>query len=987
MLITHTRRGVALVLVLSLVSLLATFATLVTTKARAAIIEANNYKQHAQALFLAQAGLQRALYELKFNPQSGQAACAGSEINAYDAKTESWYYGDGPETALADAVHPSFAGLHSSVSGYSETIGTTGKIKLKIIDNASKIAINDPDTTGLQTLLENLFAVVDPPVPSSIASNIITQRPALTFNAGTGAWQGGYRSVFDLRRFLTEEQFTAVKEYLTAYSFIDHKLIEESAGDIVAHGIPRYQTISSDSKKRAPINMNTASVPVLQAVFRTLPTLNNATADELARRLAAYTDTNPITTWEEFYSFLAAQNGLSFTRDRVFAAVNPNRPKATQYTTDLCFASEGYFSINSRGEVFTMSHAAAVYELSLECKIYDIFRISTRDDFIGAFVSPFGTNTDSDNDGLINPLDITENDFSPVPFNTADPYESLLDTFGEPSMPGFIDITWFDSTPIGSYAEDSGGQYQDGYEHIPGALKLGFWDNFDEAPAESCAMWQAENSFYNGPINAALHIHSLNGSSYFAGTTAESDGDNELWQDFIDDPMDDTVTVRIKKMETDAYGNEVPVITYETYAVPYAESTDDDFTVFKLYDYYKTENLKAPNLVNTYRWWEGSMYLRAAVTEGPRAVASEPGNIPGILGTDMPGRDYLDVGHLVFRFNDNQSEFTFLDFTRKAAHCAISTTGNYYDYEAKFRFNTPPIIAYDMDGSGDIKMPWETGGRLAIRNATNAPEPVNGLVDLSGEPFDFMDMPQPDARMPNAPNLSSSVNMVFGLTPAPWDMDSMNAEYFSSVPLLLNGSLSSLREKTYRVFVQNNVADIFVAAQGLGSGFQHELTYPLPVNLVHGSVFLYPKDCHPAWDDIRIIGNTGVYTTAAFMPGDLGSSNDSILWGTVAWTETMNSKAPSRPQCSVSLISPQSTDPGKGASYGFVAHFSSGGTGGPIRNSNGPAQYPNQYMRLHIRMGCDIDHAGTEPPAVPVFEDATITYLPKTKVYYVRANN
>lgn len=69
--------GVALILALFLLVVIASFVAILTSKTRAALIQANNFKNAAKASCLARAGLHRALYELKFHPTSGHAAAAG----------------------------------------------------------------------------------------------------------------------------------------------------------------------------------------------------------------------------------------------------------------------------------------------------------------------------------------------------------------------------------------------------------------------------------------------------------------------------------------------------------------------------------------------------------------------------------------------------------------------------------------------------------------------------------------------------------------------------------------------------------------------------------------------------------------------------------------------------------------------------------------------------------------------------------------------
>jgi len=941
--IKNNQTGIALILALFLLVIIATFAAFLTSKTRAALIQANNFKNAAKASYVAKAGLHRALYELKFNPQSGHAACAGVSINAYDAKTEAWYfnYGNNIAVNLINAATASFSGLYSSDPSMTEEVALRQFIRLKIVDSASLININMPDTQGLNALLLNLHAGA---LSAAQVTTIISSRPL-----------DGYKRLSDIKPYIGESTYALIKPYLTVRSFCDTKLIR------AVSGTNRFVSISNnpaDGEMRSPINVNTADYEVLRAVFRGLaPAISNSEADELANRIRTHTITDPFTSWDEFDNYITNIQTSVFSNPASDAAivkrgVNPNRAKDADHTTDLCFASEGYFEIHSLGMVvnpFGTPVATRTYALST--KLYDVLRFSTRDDFIGRPDGITATITDDNGNGAPNILDNN--------YNNPDDLEIY---FGNSLKPGFRNVTWYDSTPIDPN-DDLGFRYRTNYMTIPGSLKLGFWDNFDENPAESGLIWLT-NWASDPSIN---HMVDVGLTPYWDATTASSlsldVNDNELWHHFDDDPMDDIINYN---------GLSIPSPFSQT------EGQDDDFVAFRLGQLYnRWEPLNAS--MNSYRRWGYNLYLRVFNSEGPRAVATHTGITPGILGSDFPGRNYLDVGYIVWRFDDSR------DVNRRCCLLSLSTLGNYYSYEIDFN-------PYDMDGNGEI-----LNHTQAIRNVSAlyppsaflpAP-PAPQIIDASSERFAFINDPQPP--FPNhmlARNYINQLNCIYMTKSNPWNIP-WYWEGIERVPAFLNvAQTTPLRDKTFRIISKNDDALLQVAYDGLAN-YNYITMFNETALLPHqyGSIALYGKASHPAWDDLRIIGSSGEYTTAAFSPGTISPTNSNILWGTVAWTETFESSAPSGPAITMRLLFAEGAPPAEDYAYSTSIAFSQndGGTGHPILNGTSAIGYPFNYVRLHMTMGVvDICPGYGRAPNIPVLEDITLTYLPETVIYYAQ---
>jgi hypothetical protein len=943
--IKNNKSGIALVLALFLLVIIATFAAFLTSKTRAALIQANNFKNAAKADCLAKAGLHRALYELKFNPQSGHAACAGTGINAFDAKNEAWYfnYGNNIAVDLINAANSSFGGLYSTDPRMTEEVSLRHFIKLKIVDSASLINLNMPDTHGLNALLLNLREGI---ITAAQVTAIISSRPAT-----------GYKRLSDIKPSVGNTTYATIKPYLTVRSFSDAKLIK------AAGGANRFESISSnpaDGEIRSPININTADYEVLRAVFRGLaPSISNSEADAFADRIRTRTVTDPFTSWNEFDTYIASIQNSVFSDPNgdaaiIKRAVNPNRAKDADYTTDLCFASEGYFEIHSLGTVtnpFAATIAARTLKMSM--KLYDVLRFSTRDDFIGRPNGIAATVTDDNSNGEPNILDNSYN--NPVDIQTY---------FGNGLKPGFRNVTWYDSTPIDPN-DDLGFRYRNNYTTLPGSIKLGFWDNFDENPEESSLIWltnDATDPAINHMVDVGLTPH---WDAATATTLSLDANDNELWHHFDDNPMDDVFNYNgllIPSPYSDTFGQ------------------DDDFVAFRLGQLYNRWE-PASASINSYRRWGYNMYLRVFNSECPRTVATHVGVTPGILGSDFPGRDYDDVGYIVWRFDDSR------DVARRCCLFSLSTLGNFYSYETDFN-------PYDMDGNGEIINSYQ-----AIRNVSAlyppaaflpAP-PAPQIIDASAERFAFMNDPQPPFPSHKlALNYSNRLNGIYMTKSNPWNIPSYweGVERMPAFPVV--AQTTPLRDKTYRIISRNDDALLQVAYNGLAD-YAYVTMFSEATLLPHqyGSIALYGKASHPAWDDLRIIGSAGEYATAAFSPGTISATNNNILWGTVAWTETLESGAPSGPQLTAQLLFATGNLPAEDYSYTTTVTFSQndGGDGHPIANASGAIRYPNDFVRFHASMGLnDICPGNTRAPDIPVLEDITLTYLPETVIYYVQEN-
>jgi hypothetical protein len=122
---------------------------------------------------------------------------------------------------------------------------------------------------------------------------------------------------------------------------------------------------------------------------------------------------------------------------------------------------------------------------------------------------------------------------------------------------------------------------------------------------------------------------------------------------------------------------------------------------------------------------------------------------------------------------------------------------------------------------------------------------------------------------------------------------------------------------------------------------------------------LFLNHCDGLWDEVRIISNTGYYQSPAFA-ASLQNGGNPVTWGTVSWTLSVPSTAnPANETCQVQLNT-----------GGGMANAVINGAIGGISNS--------------ITFRTNLASTDTDCSETPVFEDLTITYLPRTNVLYQR---
>ncbi|MBI3270871.1 MAG: hypothetical protein HYZ53_17855 [Planctomycetes bacterium] len=328
---------------------------------------------------------------------------------------------------------------------------------LRVMDCASQLYINMRHAS-LNTMLVNLAAaivsytqagglkVINPVPSSAYANSIIANRGArpnqlfmnkgelfeamlaaetATFGASVASYQRANDRFRVLRHFVTEEAWVDRTVLLPQ----PQAALAASAPPI-AENLAFLRAVNSPlGQGRAPINVNTASVPVLMMVFQGLSgrelqvnlagnflrvdstPLTQTQARELALQVLVRRRNLPFRNWEDFFDWadnVVIASGLTASqRSCIKANANPNsllnkfnparvvyltidKSDLVSFTTEFCFSSMGYYEIQSYGRVVDQTRGPAGADiprlradarLRAVAKLYEILRHTTQFDF------------------------------------------------------------------------------------------------------------------------------------------------------------------------------------------------------------------------------------------------------------------------------------------------------------------------------------------------------------------------------------------------------------------------------------------------------------------------------------------------------------------------------------------------------------------------------------------------------------------------------
>ncbi|MFA5165059.1 MAG: type II secretion system protein GspK [Candidatus Omnitrophota bacterium] len=455
------KRGVALIITVGMLSLMAILATSFAYNMMFDLKGSVNHVFKLKAKNAADAGIALAIAYMR--------NLAITDFNATPTASCDWGY--------TNASSPSFDArdgtVNNSTSGLFGNVGrnSIAVYSLKVVDTNAQINVNDTNP-NLRDILGNLTEVLGLARADGEAIADNANRPFATKEevmTSTG-W--------------TAAKYAVIRDYIAVNGYFDENSEDSTAP--VPLGPGSYQ-------RKSPVNINTASSEVLQAVLRGVITDQQAAA--LAAAIIAQRNTVPFRGWnaataaggfDDFIDNVSITPALGLSdRANVKDNANPNRIKPSTSTTDFCFNPGGFFEITSTGTTGVDANSdgdlsdiidmvSAKQETVVIARIYEVLNYTTKEQFRGE---------DANYNGVLDPGEDKNGN-------------------GILELPVFSRVTWLNSCPVLSN-EDQGLVYAANYSTIPNSLKLGYWDGFDEdndnvsKNGYSWSNWQQQNGVLN----------------------------------------------------------------------------------------------------------------------------------------------------------------------------------------------------------------------------------------------------------------------------------------------------------------------------------------------------------------------------------------------------------------------------------------------------------------------------------------------------------
>ena len=371
-------RGATLMFALAILALLVLFSTvfarLMSIERRASAY----YRDRVRSKLAARAGIERAIVELRAvagqnhysDPYKG-----GWKYHSLDLAARPPGLPTGENVDLLTTRYPSFRQVHGDPDirlwgdtlVYSGSLGTfdDGSLlvyKLKVLDGGSQLNLNHPDQRSANRMLKNLlFATLQGSgTPITIAQATSIANRVIPLVDGTA---GPIEEILDrfrskpqlgsaiveaavaegLARDAVEESWLVhIRDKVTVYSWQDPDVIRPYRLNATASPASPMRR-SLGLMPRSPVNLNTASLPVLYALFAELQAetrygtfeVPTTVAQALAAAIVARrndpapgvssTGYNPFKSWPEFETWLddPAQNGIFSTASTALGAPLP----------------------------------------------------------------------------------------------------------------------------------------------------------------------------------------------------------------------------------------------------------------------------------------------------------------------------------------------------------------------------------------------------------------------------------------------------------------------------------------------------------------------------------------------------------------------------------------------------------------------------------------------------------------------------------------
>jgi type II secretory pathway component PulK len=319
--------GYALIVIIGSISLilLATLYFSFNMKVEARLTE--NYTESIRAKYIAEAGINRAIAELKYSSE-------GVVSNFTDTTDEAW------------------------ASGFTEGdfLDSRGSYEVSIKDAASRININDRYNANLSSVLSRL-----PQMDAAKAEAIINYRDSLSDKK--------FKSIDEVLSVSAMDRATylAIKDFITICGYHDNNCSYRSA-----------------------VNINTASLEVLKALLWEisdgLEVITESEAESIAQLIINDRPFQGAYKWKDFLSTLdsAVSAGILNADETQLIRNNfdPNREKPSIFTTEFCFNSGGYYILDSSG-IYSdyASNQKAKRNIRAIVKLFEMRNETTKEDF------------------------------------------------------------------------------------------------------------------------------------------------------------------------------------------------------------------------------------------------------------------------------------------------------------------------------------------------------------------------------------------------------------------------------------------------------------------------------------------------------------------------------------------------------------------------------------------------------------------------------
>lgn len=433
------RRGSVLLIV---VGMLVVLTILAVAFARLTSLErdaARGVSVHTQARFAAEAGLEIARARLARDYEATLVDSPGAPWAYGDPEDTPIAYAQRPsygrdaggswQTVVVGGSSYGYSGTLRAPPGLPVEPAAGVQYALRIVDLASRFNVNDPNPNLARMLdelgvgIETYTSQVDP--VGGRGAQIVAHRDARPGQR--------YRSLSDLFTLpgFTRAEVDLLARYVTVHGWQDDVLVPRPQAS------PTNMAYDYETTKRSPVNVNTAPAPVLYALLVGLSArcllpapgaaytlcdsvpIDDAAAIRLVDAILARRSAVPAQPFVSMYDLATfVQANLPDHPGHmpvVMACLNPNaklvkfnadwtvachgllgagtdpndellladKSDLTYWTTEVCFASTGYFEVTSLGRLIGVGGAdvLATYEIQETVRLFEVLRHSTQRDF------------------------------------------------------------------------------------------------------------------------------------------------------------------------------------------------------------------------------------------------------------------------------------------------------------------------------------------------------------------------------------------------------------------------------------------------------------------------------------------------------------------------------------------------------------------------------------------------------------------------------